>query len=300
MQAPRARTMPLAIVGVIASIFSLWAIVGAGREAVAVGRRPAMPRRSGVFPGPPATRGSRHDVVEIAVAVAVGGMLGCVLRWVLAMFLNRYFPTVPPGTLAANLIGCYIIGIALAFFTQYPGLRARMAAVRHHGILRRLDHLLDLFGGSRSSHAIGTHGRAHCSPIAVHLVGSLLMTFAGIATVTWLKSLSLRGRARSADGGSTGTAQALELTHQPRTGCQGTHGGAGLLFDLDHQQMGETGLLEHPEQIARRVQSPRFSQSRPRTVPGRHDVGDADVLMDGCSSTTAGTASASRPGCRTR
>ena len=54
------------------------------------------------------------------VAVAVGGMLGCLLRWVLAMFLNRYFPSIPPGTLAANLIGCYIIGMALAFFTQYP------------------------------------------------------------------------------------------------------------------------------------------------------------------------------------
>ena len=54
------------------------------------------------------------------VAVAVGGLLGCLLRWVLAMLLNRYVPTVPPGTLAANLIGCYIIGVALALFTQYP------------------------------------------------------------------------------------------------------------------------------------------------------------------------------------
>src|ERR1700761_9396817 len=54
------------------------------------------------------------------VAVAVGGMLGCLLRWVLAMFMNRYFPAVPPGTLAANLIGCYVIGIAIAFFTAYP------------------------------------------------------------------------------------------------------------------------------------------------------------------------------------
>ena len=39
---------------------------------------------------------------------------------VLAIFLNRYFPTIPPGTLAANLIGCYIIGMAIAFFTTYP------------------------------------------------------------------------------------------------------------------------------------------------------------------------------------
>jgi len=54
------------------------------------------------------------------IAVAVGGMLGCLLRWCLAIFLNRYLPTIPPGTLAANLIGCYIIGMAIAFFTTYP------------------------------------------------------------------------------------------------------------------------------------------------------------------------------------
>src|ERR1700761_2373920 len=56
------------------------------------------------------------------VAVAVGGALGCLFRWYLAIFLNRYFPTIPPGTLAANLIGCYIIGMAMALFVVYPTL----------------------------------------------------------------------------------------------------------------------------------------------------------------------------------
>src|SRR5258705_10329611 len=54
------------------------------------------------------------------IAVSVGGMLGCLLRWCLAIFLNRYLPTIPPGTLAANLIGCYIVGMAIAVFTAYP------------------------------------------------------------------------------------------------------------------------------------------------------------------------------------
>src|SRR6202044_2769503 len=56
------------------------------------------------------------------VAVAVGGMIGWLVRWVLAIFLNRYLPTIPPGTLAANLIGCYVIGLAVAFFLQYPAV----------------------------------------------------------------------------------------------------------------------------------------------------------------------------------
>ena len=50
----------------------------------------------------------------------VGGRRARVpVAWCLAMFLNRYLPAIPPGTLAANLIGCYIIGIALAIFTAY-------------------------------------------------------------------------------------------------------------------------------------------------------------------------------------
>src|SRR5258707_15835180 len=54
------------------------------------------------------------------IAVSVGGMLGCLLRWCLAIFLNRCFPTIPPGTLAANLVGCYMVGMAIAVFTAYP------------------------------------------------------------------------------------------------------------------------------------------------------------------------------------
>jgi len=47
-------------------------------------------------------------------AVAVGGSLGALLRWWLGIVLNAYFPAIPPGTLAANLIGGYIIGVAVA------------------------------------------------------------------------------------------------------------------------------------------------------------------------------------------
>jgi CrcB protein len=53
-------------------------------------------------------------------AVAVGGALGCIFRWSLAVLFNRYFPASPPGTLAANLIGCYVIGVAIAFFAASP------------------------------------------------------------------------------------------------------------------------------------------------------------------------------------
>jgi fluoride exporter len=105
------------------------------------------------------------------IAVAVGGMLGCLLRWCLAVFLNHYFSTIPPGTLAANLIGCYIIGMAIAFFTTYPTFAPE----------GRLFVTTGFCGG------LTTFSTFSAEVVIAHLLGSLLMTFAGIASVIWLK-----------------------------------------------------------------------------------------------------------------
>jgi CrcB protein len=120
-------------------------------------------------------------------AVAVGGLLGCLLRWVLAMLLNRYFPTVPPGTLAANLIGCYIIGVALAFFTQYPAFAPEWRLFLTTGFCGGLTTFSTFSAEVVFLMQAGRTGGALIA-IAAHLGGSLLMTFVGIGTVTWLKS----------------------------------------------------------------------------------------------------------------
>jgi CrcB protein len=119
-------------------------------------------------------------------AVALGGVVGCLLRWVLALALNRYFPTVPPGTLAANLIGCYVIGGALAVITANPALPVEWRLFVTTGFCGGLTtfstfsaEVVMLMQGGRLAWAIGA--------IAVHLFGSLLMTFAGIATVMWVR-----------------------------------------------------------------------------------------------------------------
>ncbi len=120
------------------------------------------------------------------IAVTVGGALGCLLRWYLAMVLNRYFPAIPPGTLAANLIGCYIIGIAIAFFTAYPAFAPEWRLFLTTGFCGGLTtfstfsaEVVMLLQSGRSMVAFGA--------VAVHLFGSLAMTFAGVATVAWLK-----------------------------------------------------------------------------------------------------------------
>jgi CrcB protein len=119
-------------------------------------------------------------------AVAVGGALGCLFRWYLAIFLNRYFPAIPPGTLAANLIGCYVIGVAVGFFTANPAIPLEWRLFITTGFCGGLTtfstfsaEVVMLMQSGRSMLALGA--------IGAHLVGSLVMTFAGIATVAWLK-----------------------------------------------------------------------------------------------------------------
>jgi CrcB protein len=121
------------------------------------------------------------------IAVAVGGALGCLFRWYLAIFLNRYFPAVPPGTLAANLIGCYIIGAAVALFTVHTAIPPEWRLFIATGFCGGLTtfstfsiEVVMLMQSGRSLLAVGA--------IAAHLLGSLSMTVAGIATVMWLRA----------------------------------------------------------------------------------------------------------------
>jgi CrcB protein len=57
-----------------------------------------------------------------AAAVGAGAALGALLRWQLSAWLNPLHDGVPPGTLAANLIGGYLVGVAVAWFAQHPEL----------------------------------------------------------------------------------------------------------------------------------------------------------------------------------
>lgn len=56
------------------------------------------------------------------IAIFIGVGLGALLRWWLGLTLNGYLPSVPPGTLATDLIGGYIIGVAVALFAASTAL----------------------------------------------------------------------------------------------------------------------------------------------------------------------------------
>ncbi len=54
------------------------------------------------------------------LAISAGAALGALIRWLLGLSLNALWPSLPPGTLIANLLGGYLIGVAIAVFTQHP------------------------------------------------------------------------------------------------------------------------------------------------------------------------------------
>ncbi len=118
------------------------------------------------------------------IAVFIGAGLGALLRWWLGLTLNSYFPRIPPGTLAANLIGGYIIGVAIAFFATYSELAPEWRLFIITGFCGGLTTFSTF---SSEIVALLQQGQAldACGAAALHLAGSVLMTFAGIATVAW-------------------------------------------------------------------------------------------------------------------
>ncbi|OLB15364.1 MAG: fluoride ion transporter CrcB [Gammaproteobacteria bacterium 13_2_20CM_66_19] len=120
------------------------------------------------------------------LAIGLGGALGALLRWWLGLKLNAYLPAIPPGTLAANLIGGYVVGMAVAFFGTYSALAPEWRLFVITGFCGGLTtfstfsaEVVTLMQQGRAPWALGAAG--------AHLIGSIVMTFAGIGTVVWIR-----------------------------------------------------------------------------------------------------------------
>ena len=68
-------------------------------------------------------------------AVGIGAALGAWLRWALGIAFNAVMPELPLGTLAANLVGGYLIGIAVTVFEQVAGLAPEWRLLIVSGVL---------------------------------------------------------------------------------------------------------------------------------------------------------------------
>ena len=125
-------------------------------------------------------------MLQPILAISFGSSLGALLRWVLGTRLNSLFPTIPLGTLSANLIGGYIIGAAIGYFAQAANVAPEWRLFIITGFCGGLTtfstfsaEVVTLLQQGRFAWAAAT--------IAVHVTGSLLMTLVGLATWQWLR-----------------------------------------------------------------------------------------------------------------
>lgn len=149
------------------------------RPARGVPRRPKSAHDLAI-PSPASAAGMQH-VLTVA-AICIGASVGALARWGLGLWLNPG-AVLPLGTLAANLIGAYLVGICVAVFQALPHLDPAWRLALVTGFLGALTtfssfsaEVVTMLGQQRYALAAGT--------ASLHLFGSLLLTVAGIRTAT--------------------------------------------------------------------------------------------------------------------
>ncbi|MDP3651184.1 MAG: fluoride efflux transporter CrcB [Rhodoferax sp.] len=125
--------------------------------------------------------------MHAVLAICTGASIGALARWQLGLWLNPMagaIGTMPLGTLAANLIGGYLVGICVAVFQALPQLDPTWRLALVTGFLGALTtfssfsaEVVAMLGQQRYALALGT--------AALHLLGSLLLTVAGIRSATY-------------------------------------------------------------------------------------------------------------------
>lgn len=124
---------------------------------------------------------------QAIAAISLGASLGAVLRWLLSVNFNTALPSLQPGTLIANLAGGYLIGIGIAYFADHPALSPEWRLFVITGFLGGLTTFSTF---SAEVVALLQNGKMAlaCTTIAVHVIGSLLLTLLGIFTVSLLRA----------------------------------------------------------------------------------------------------------------
>ena len=115
------------------------------------------------------------------VAVGAGAAIGAWLRWGLSQWLNHSHSHLPLGTLLANLVGGFLIGVAVGFFGSQPGLPEAW----------RLFVITGFLGGltTFSTFSVEAVNLLHRTEYAwallhagAHLFGAILFCIAGMST----------------------------------------------------------------------------------------------------------------------
>ena len=122
------------------------------------------------------------------LAISLGASAGAISRWLMGLALNSLFPPIPLGTLAANVVGGYCIGLFMGVCTFFPSLAPEWRLFVATGFLGALTTFSTF---SAEVVTLLQQGRfvMAATAAALHLFGSLVMTFLGIASFALLRPI---------------------------------------------------------------------------------------------------------------
>jgi CrcB protein len=133
-----------------------------------------------------------RDLIASILAICVGASLGAILRWRLAARFNAVVPALPLGTLLANLLGGYLVGLALAFIAQNPTLSPEWRLFFVTGFLGSLT-TFSTFSAEVVTSLVQGRLQWAIATVALHVLGSVAMTVLGIGTIALLRARDLPG-----------------------------------------------------------------------------------------------------------
>ncbi|MGA1271941.1 MAG: fluoride efflux transporter CrcB [Burkholderiaceae bacterium] len=121
-------------------------------------------------------------MMQSLCAVMLGGSLGAALRWGLSATMNHRWSAMPLGTWLANLLGGFLVGVAVAWFSKHADMDPAWRLFVITGLLGGLTtfssfsaEVVSMLQSERYQWALAT--------VALHVLGSLLMTVIGIRLV---------------------------------------------------------------------------------------------------------------------
>jgi CrcB protein len=159
-----------------------------------------LTRRKGISQKPRAAQFKRKTSVSAGglmdssallrslACISLGASCGASLRWLLGLGLNALFPLIPPGTLTANLLGGYLMGLALCAFPAFPSLGPEWRLLFVTGFLGSLT-TFSAFSGETVLLLTQQRIFTALAAIAFHVIGSLSMTALGMISFPWIKNV---------------------------------------------------------------------------------------------------------------
>ena len=130
---------------------------------------------------------AQHFPTLALVAIGLGAAFGAWLRWWLGLRLNPLFAQMPLGTLAANLLGGYLIGVAISLFDALPAVGPELRLLVITGFLGGLT-TFSTFTAEIGVLLQGQRIMAAMAAIILHVCGSLIMMMLGMGTFAFLRS----------------------------------------------------------------------------------------------------------------